>query len=176
MFIVYLHYGLNLTSVKVLSKSLNLSYCRRNVIESRIPAIESLVKFFSNILELIVSRIEHLSYNELPRLKRHYKSVNRMPEALCRSILEFIVHYFLFIFVIYNQEGVSSNLTCKQVLIALLINPLELILSWLLSHLFNIFKHLYELRIINFLLYTAKWLPHMPFFLYDSINLNERFI
>ena len=127
--IVYLHYGLHLASVKVLSKSLYLIQCRFNVIESRIPGIERLIEFVGNILEFKVIRIEHLSCNELPRLKRQYKSINEVPEALCRSILEFIVHYFLFIFVIYNHERFSSYFASKDILISLLIEPLQLILA-----------------------------------------------
>ena len=147
--IVYLHYGLHLASVKVLSKSLYSIHCRFNVIESRIPAIERLVKFVGNILELKVIRIEHLSCNELSRLKRHHKSINKMPESLSWGVFKFKLHYFLSIVAIFNHKRVSSNLASQHVLIALLIEPLQLILACLLSELLNLFDCLNDHGIIN---------------------------
>ena len=149
MFIVYFHYGLHYSSIKVLPKSLYLSNCCWNVIESRVPSIVSLIESVGNILELKVIRIEHLSCNELSRLKRHHKSINKMPESLSWGVFEFKLHYFLSIVAIFDHKRVSSNLASKHTLIALLIDPLQLILPWLLSELLNLFDCLNDHGIIN---------------------------
>ena len=119
MSVVDLHNWDNVTRFHLINKTPYLINCMLNAIEIRLPLIVSLIELVSDVLKFKAVFIQHLSSNELSRLQRQHKGINKMPIDWSGNLLDLEIENLLDILTIPYHEGFSIYFTCQNFRLAL---------------------------------------------------------